>query len=117
MGLLPRGRTPSGSVAPSWLPSPPSRRCGSPSRSSTRPARNRPPQMLLESVGRIAFFILFFYFSFLGIFFYTHDLLFHFPYVSLTGVCHRREDRVNVSSNVVSSNKTPQIRKYLIDTT
>merc|ERR1712002_1225012 len=34
--LLPRGSTPSGLVAPSWLPSPPSRRCGSPSRSSTR---------------------------------------------------------------------------------
>merc|ERR1712243_148501 len=34
--LLPRGNTPSGSVAPSWLPSPPSRKCGSPSRSSTR---------------------------------------------------------------------------------
>merc|ERR1712096_510926 len=32
----PRGSTPSGSEAPSWLPSPPSRRCGSPSRSSTR---------------------------------------------------------------------------------
>merc|ERR1712168_1496579 len=29
--------TPSGSVAPSWLPSPPSRRCGSPSRSSMKP--------------------------------------------------------------------------------
>merc|ERR1712002_33794 len=35
--LLPRGSTPSGSAAPSWLPSPPSRRCGSPSRSSMRP--------------------------------------------------------------------------------
>merc|ERR1712203_460974 len=34
--LLPRGSTPSGSEAPSWLPSPPSRRCGSPSRSTTR---------------------------------------------------------------------------------
>merc|ERR1719383_887162 len=34
--LLPRGSTPSGSAAPSWLPSPPSRRCGSPSRSSMR---------------------------------------------------------------------------------
>merc|ERR1711973_564376 len=34
--LLPqRGSTPSGSVAPSWLPSPPSNRCGSPSRSTT----------------------------------------------------------------------------------
>merc|ERR1712168_899752 len=28
--------TPSGLVAPSWLPSPPSRRCGSPSRSSMK---------------------------------------------------------------------------------
>merc|ERR1711915_919869 len=36
MGHLPRENTPSGSVAPSWLPSPPSRKCGSPSRSSTR---------------------------------------------------------------------------------
>ncbi|MEQ2196499.1 Actin, alpha skeletal muscle A, partial [Xenoophorus captivus] len=36
--LLPRGSTPSGSVAPSWLPCPPSSRCGSPSRSTTRPA-------------------------------------------------------------------------------
>ena len=33
--LLQRGSTPSGSEAPSWLPSPPSNRCGSPSRSTT----------------------------------------------------------------------------------
>merc|ERR1712105_121157 len=33
-----RGNTPYGSVAPSWLPSPPSSRCGSPSRSTTSPA-------------------------------------------------------------------------------
>merc|ERR1711953_148987 len=32
--LLLRGNTPSGSVAPSWLPSPPSNRCGSPSKST-----------------------------------------------------------------------------------
>merc|ERR1719414_2474411 len=32
--LLLRGSTPSGSVAPSWLPFPPSNRCGSPSRST-----------------------------------------------------------------------------------
>merc|ERR1712223_603944 len=33
--LLPlRGNTPSGSVAPSWLPSPPSNRCGSPNKST-----------------------------------------------------------------------------------
>merc|ERR1711911_93217 len=36
--LLPRGSTPSGSVAPSWPPSPPSSRCGSPSRSTTSAA-------------------------------------------------------------------------------
>merc|ERR1712042_175253 len=34
--LLPRGNTPSGSVAPSWLLCPPSRKCGSPSKSSTK---------------------------------------------------------------------------------
>merc|ERR550517_501912 len=33
-----RGSTPSGSEAPSWLPSPPSSRCGSPSRSTTSAA-------------------------------------------------------------------------------
>merc|ERR1712173_79852 len=37
--LLPqKGNTPSGSVAPSWLPSPPSNRCGSPSKSTTNAA-------------------------------------------------------------------------------
>merc|ERR1712107_712106 len=37
--LLPqRGSTPSGSEAPSWPPSPPSSRCGSPSRSTTSAA-------------------------------------------------------------------------------
>merc|ERR1712119_20927 len=36
--LPPRGSTPSGSVAPSCLPSPPSSRCGSPSRSTTSAA-------------------------------------------------------------------------------
>merc|ERR1712066_192789 len=36
--LLLRGNTPSGSVAPSWLPSPPSNRCGSPSKSTTNAA-------------------------------------------------------------------------------
>merc|ERR1719328_34314 len=34
----PRGSTPSGSEAPSWLPSPPSSRYGSPSRSTTSAA-------------------------------------------------------------------------------
>merc|ERR1712098_122967 len=33
-----RGSTPSGSEDPSWLPSPPSSRCGSPSRSTTSAA-------------------------------------------------------------------------------
>merc|ERR1719239_435721 len=33
--LHPRGSTPSGSEDPSWPPSPPSSRCGSPSRSTT----------------------------------------------------------------------------------
>merc|ERR1719167_1433958 len=37
--LLPRESTPSGSEAPSWLLSPPSRRCGSPSRSLTKPVQ------------------------------------------------------------------------------
>merc|ERR1712106_1266325 len=32
-----RGNTPSGLEDPSWLPSPPSNRCGSPSRSMTSP--------------------------------------------------------------------------------
>merc|ERR1712060_259321 len=36
--LPPRGSTPYGSVAPSWLPSLPSSRCGSPSRSTTSAA-------------------------------------------------------------------------------
>merc|ERR1739848_781716 len=36
--LPPRGSTPYGSVAPSWPPCPPSSRCGSPSRSTTRAA-------------------------------------------------------------------------------
>merc|ERR1719515_148097 len=36
--LPPRGSTPSGSVAPSFPPSPPSSRCGSPSRSTTSAA-------------------------------------------------------------------------------
>merc|ERR1711936_1450723 len=34
MGLPLRENTPSGSVAPSWLPSPPSNRCGSPNKST-----------------------------------------------------------------------------------
>merc|ERR1711974_214640 len=45
----PRGSTPSGSEAPSWLPSPPSSRCGSPSRSMTSVAHHCPPQVLLST--------------------------------------------------------------------
>merc|ERR1712098_800040 len=37
MGLLPRGSTPSGSVAPSWLLFPPSSPCGSRRRSMMSP--------------------------------------------------------------------------------
>merc|ERR1712062_927987 len=37
--LLPqKGSTPSGSEVPSWLPSPPSNRCGSPSKNTTNAA-------------------------------------------------------------------------------
>merc|ERR1712037_450950 len=46
--LPPRGSTPSGSEAPSWLPSLPSSRCGSPSRSTTSAAPPCPPQVLLS---------------------------------------------------------------------
>merc|ERR1712088_944220 len=38
LSLRLRGSTPSGSEDPSWPPSPPSSRCGSPSRSTTSPA-------------------------------------------------------------------------------
>merc|ERR1712107_647745 len=38
LSLPPIGSTPSGSEAPSWLPSPPSNRCGSPSSSTTSAA-------------------------------------------------------------------------------
>merc|ERR1711934_1339558 len=43
-----RGSTPSGSEAPSWLPSPPSSRCGSPSRSTTSAA----PPLSTASVSK-----------------------------------------------------------------
>merc|ERR1712083_665051 len=46
--LLPRGSTLSGSEDPSWPPSPPSSRCGSPSRSTTSPA----PPSSTESVSK-----------------------------------------------------------------
>merc|ERR1712071_466470 len=44
----PSANTPSGSVDPSWPLCPPSNRCGSPSRSTTNPPWNRPPQVLLN---------------------------------------------------------------------
>merc|ERR1712146_224001 len=46
-----RGSTPSGSEAPSWLPSPPSSRCGSPSRSTTSAA---PPSSTASASKRNA---------------------------------------------------------------
>merc|ERR1711911_266527 len=63
MGLLPRGSTLSGSVAPSWPPSPPSSRCGSPSRSTT----SLVPPLSTESASKFPphyqqlFHILFFF--------------------------------------------------------
>merc|ERR1711982_104712 len=53
--LPPRGSTPSGSEDPSWLPSPPSSRCGSPSRSTTSAA---PP---LSTASASKCFLLFLY--------------------------------------------------------
>merc|ERR1711944_225036 len=47
--LLPRGSTPSGSVAPSWLLSPPSSPCGSRRRSMTSPV----PPSSTESASRV----------------------------------------------------------------
>merc|ERR1712060_355701 len=52
--LPPRGSTPSGSEAPSWLPSPPSSRCGSPSRSTTSAA---PPLSTASASKRIPTFV------------------------------------------------------------
>merc|ERR1712121_411930 len=46
-----RGSTPSGSVAPSWLPCPPSSRCGSASRSTMRQA----PALSTGSASKYAF--------------------------------------------------------------
>merc|ERR1711934_431000 len=47
--LPPRGSTPSGSVAPSWLRSPPSSPCGSQRRSTTSPV----PQSSTGSASRV----------------------------------------------------------------
>merc|ERR1712154_208875 len=56
--LLPRGSTLSGSEAPSWLPSPPSSRCGSPSRSTTSAA---PPLSTASASKRKLFCFVYFY--------------------------------------------------------
>merc|ERR1712099_9529 len=56
--LPPRGSTPSGSEAPSWLPSPPSSRCGSPSRSTTSAA---PPLSTASASKHLVVFSLLFY--------------------------------------------------------
>merc|ERR1711978_300169 len=47
-----RGSTPSGSEAPSWPPSPPSSRCGSPSRSTTSAA---PPSSTASASKHLVF--------------------------------------------------------------
>merc|ERR1712203_1218588 len=47
--LLPRGSTPSGSVAPSWLPFPPSSPCGSQRRSMMSPV----PPLSTGSASRV----------------------------------------------------------------
>merc|ERR1712142_1258189 len=73
--LLPRGNTRSGSVAPSWLPSPPSRRCGSPSRSTMRPDQ----ELSTGNASRK-----FFWFSF--IYFVIHGKIVF--YVSTFFLCH-----------------------------
>merc|ERR1712107_595963 len=52
--LPPRGSTPSGSEAPSWLPFPPSSRCGSPSRSTTSAA---PPSSTGSASKRFYIFV------------------------------------------------------------
>merc|ERR1719215_2502151 len=49
--LPPRGSTPYGSVAPSCLPSPPSSRCGSPSRSTT----SADPPLSTASASKLLF--------------------------------------------------------------
>merc|ERR1712168_36486 len=70
--LLPRGNTPSGSVAPSWLLSPPSRRCGSPSRSTMRPDQ----ELSTGNASRKFFWFSFIYFVIHGNFFLTYPLFF-----------------------------------------
>merc|ERR1739847_102715 len=72
--LPPRGSTPYGSVAPSWLPSPPSSRCGSPSRSTTSAAH---PLSTASASKYFTFFILLFYqcYLFPKFMYYVHILL------------------------------------------
>merc|ERR1739844_275959 len=50
-----RGRTPSGSEDPSWPPSPPSSRCGSPSRSTTSAA----PPSSTASASKLSCYVIF----------------------------------------------------------
>merc|ERR1719410_1135555 len=53
--LPPRGSTPSGSEDPSWPPSPPSSRCGSPSRSTTSAA----PPLSTASASKCSCYVIF----------------------------------------------------------
>merc|ERR1712113_312334 len=53
--LPPRGSTPSGSEDPSWPPSPPSSRCGSPSRSTTSAA----PPSSTASASKLSCYVIF----------------------------------------------------------
>merc|ERR1712121_37443 len=91
MGLLPRGSTPSGSVAPSWPLSPPSRRCGSPSKNSTRPD---PASSTASASKNTCFFVFPFFYSLYHIlcylfFFYlfefeTNDVFFYRVYIRVS---------------------------------
>merc|ERR1712212_1370093 len=63
--LLPRESTPSGSEAPSWLPFPPSRRCGSPSRSSTSLAPESSTASASKNYPQFICFLIFLFFHFL----------------------------------------------------
>merc|ERR1712123_229744 len=72
---LQRESTLSGSVAPSWPPSPPSNRCGSPSRSTTSPAL----ALSTENASKFLGFTILKYWSFL---LYIKFVL--FPVIRLT---------------------------------
>merc|ERR1712200_95818 len=96
--LHPRESTPSGSEAPSWLPSPPSRRCGSPSRNLTSPApelstasaskKCRPPSLVITYPALNNICSLLFFFTL------THTR--HPP-------CHKKRP----STNLIPSSQTP----------